>query len=695
MRSLCTAVVAAALVITQIPANAQNSLSPSQPGPTFRSNVNLVLVDVVVRDSAGNIVRGLTADDFQLVEDGRPQQIASFAFEQISTDARGPVSASLLSPDNADTSRVLTPAGGASAPVESTQLTDADTAGRRLLVMLFDTSSMQPEDLQTAIDAASKWVDKSMNSADLVAVAAIGSSLNVLANFTNDKPTIASALAALSAADGTAPVSVDATTAATDDASTNATDVATSVDAGTQELDTFNNDVRLRALTTLASALTPIQQKKAILYFSSGMARNGSDNQVELRKAVNAAVRANVAIYPADARGLQTVIPGGSARTASRGGVSAFSGRAVADQFSTLAAQQETLQTLASDTGGTAFTDTNDLGDAFARIERDISAYYILGFSSTNANRDGRFRRLTVRLKQPKGFKVEAREGYFADRDFAHTAKTDREVILREQLAAALPATDVPVYMTTSWFQLSADKSFVAISVAVPGAAVPTSIDKNTLDIAGVIRDERGVPVAEIRDTLTVPPSDVATIARRQVQYQTGVSLPIGRFSAKVVVRENASGLMGTFEAPIVVPDIKRAPVKVSSVVLSTQLQAAGSRKTANPLVRDGMELVPNLTRIVNRSQPLYFYYEVYSPTLENGAPHLATSLTFYKGAVKVFETPVVERARVDATDRHASIFQFEVPPDSLKPGPYVCQVNVVDEAADRFAFPRLDLYVR
>src|SRR6185295_12957193 len=137
--------------------------------------------------------------------------------------------------------------------------------------------------------------------------------------------------------------------------------------------DTFNNDVRLRALKTLAEALAPIQQKKAILYFSSGMQRNGSDNQVELRRAVNAAVRANVAIYPVDSRGLQAIVPGGTAREGSRGGVGAFSGRAVAQQFSQLAAQQETLQTLASDTGGTAFTDTNGFGEAFAKVVKDIS----------------------------------------------------------------------------------------------------------------------------------------------------------------------------------------------------------------------------------------------------------------------------------------------------------------------------------
>src|SRR5678815_3407260 len=116
-------------------------------------------------------------------------------------------------------------------------------------------------------------------------------------------------------------------------------------------------------------------RKKAILYFSSGMQRNGSDNQIELRKAINAAVRANVAIYPVDSRGLQAVVPGGAANQASRGGVSAFSGRAVAQQFSRLGAQQETLQALAEDTGGTAFTDSNNFGEAFSKVERDISSY--------------------------------------------------------------------------------------------------------------------------------------------------------------------------------------------------------------------------------------------------------------------------------------------------------------------------------
>ena len=120
--------------------------------------------------------------------------------------------------------------------------------------------------------------------------------------------------------------------------------------------------------------------------------------------------------------------------------------------------------------------------------------------------------------------------------------------------------------------------------------------------------------------TLTVPPGSRDTLASRQVLYQTGTVMPAGRFTAKIVVRENTTGQMGTFELTIVVPDLNRAQVKVSSVVLSTQLQSAVGRKTLSPLVRDNVEIVPNLTHVVSQEQKLYFYYEVYDPT-QAGAP--------------------------------------------------------------------------
>jgi len=163
----------------------------------------------------------------------------------------------------------------------------------------------------------------------------------------------------------------------------------------------------------------------------------------------------------------------------------------------------------------------------------------------------------------------------------------------------------------------------------------------------------------------------------------------------KVVVRENVSGLMGSFEAPVVVPELKQAPLKVSSVVLSTQLQPSGSGKSDNPLVSNGEQIVPNLTHIVGRDQKMYFYYEVYDPAAAENAPDVRTSLAFYRGKVKVFETPVVERSAIDAPSRKAAVFQLEVPSGSLPPGFYTCQINVIDSVAGTFAFPRLVFLLR
>ena len=147
--------------------------------------------------------------------------------------------------------------------------------------------------------------------------------------------------------------------------------------------------------------------------------------------------------------------------------------------------------------------------------------YYILGFSSTNTAKDGRFRRITVRVKNQSNIKVDAKDGYYADRDFAHTANTDREAQLLEQLATPIAATDVPLFVSAGWFRLAADRYYVPISVAVPGSAVPISKEKTTLDVAGVIRDERGAPVGRIRDTLTIPPRLTDSLSARQVLYQT------------------------------------------------------------------------------------------------------------------------------------------------------------------------------
>lgn len=747
-----------ALVLTATSGVWGQSAAPQRP--LFRSGQNLILVDVSVRDKKGQPIDGLTAADFEVVENGKSQEIVTFAYEKVAPSNTTIVTASTLSKAGegkgavpvtigsakpaAATPATPEPAAAAAAEVKidasATPLTSDEVAGHRVWILLFDTSSMQPEDVQKAADAALKWSTEKMSSSDLVAVAAISSTLQILTDFTNDKARITATLKAFAVTDGTAVADVDASTMSTDEATSTSTTDVTSVDASTQEMDSFNNDMRLRGLKTICDSLVSIQQHKAILYFSSGMDRSGSDNAIESRAAVNACSRANTSINPIDSRGLQVVVAGGSARQGSRGGVGAFSGRGVAQQFARLASQQETLQSLASDTGGQAFTDSNDFGEAFTAVEKDISSYYILGYSSTNTKQDGSFRKIEVKLKSRIDATLSAREGYYADRDFANTGKGDRENALQEQLLMPIPATDVPLFVTAGYFRLpTADACgnqvdfggrggpgggmgpgggrgggpggpgggrggftpscyYVPISVAVPGEAVPISSTNEVMDVRGFIRDERGQTFATIKSTINVPPAAKDALANKQVLFQTGATLPPGRYTAKVIVRENTTGQMGTFETPVVVPDLSRATVKMSTVVLSTQLLNATGRKTLSPLVRDNIEIVPNLTRVVSQDQKLYIYYEVYDPAVSTtgvAAPQVRTNLAFYRNKTKVYETPIVERTALDALDRTADIFEFVIDAGTFKPGVYTCQVNVVDEVAGAVTFQRFQMAVR
>ena len=513
-----------AALLAQDPAG----LHAQQPGsalPAFRANVNLVVVDVVVRDRSGAIVRGLTTNDFEIREDNRAQQIRSFDFQEVATTPAAPLPAT---PILAAGPAAPTPAKPATtAPAPPAPLRREDLAGRRLMVLLFDLSSMQPEDLDRAGRAAVDYVDHQMSDADLVAVASVDTTLNVISDFTSDRQAIKTALGSFTAVDGVAFDTPPTETAATDEAGGAA--------AVSGEYDLFNNDARLRAIRTLTEALGSIEQKKAILYFSNGMSRSGSDNQVELRTTISAAVRANVALYPVDSRGLQAVVPGGDATRPSATGVNAFSGRGVRGQFDQLADSQDTLHTLASDTGGRAFTDTNKLGDAFVQVQRDTSAYYLLGYSSTNDVRDGRFRRINVRVKTP-GLRVEHRNGYYADRDFAHSGKQDRERDLQEQLSSPVSATDLPVFVSAGWYRLADDRYFVPLSVAVPATAMAAGTQPTELDVLGLIRDEQGRTVGRMRQTLKVAPD--AGGAPKPVLYQSGLSLPPGRFGSCGVVMD-------------------------------------------------------------------------------------------------------------------------------------------------------------
>jgi VWFA-related protein len=682
----------------QLPANA----------PRIEVTTELVLVNVVARDKNGNLIRDLKKDDFTLFEDGKKQQISTFDFENVEEHASAGAAEATVS-GVAGPGTLLR--SGKKAPPS------LDARDRRLILLFFDFSAMDPEQIDRSVDAAKKFIQTTILPADLIALVSLATNMRVDLDFTDDKTKLLASLSAYSAGEGqgfdNGPTG----------SSEGAAETSGSFTADDTDFNTFSADRKLLALQSLMQALGKLPQKKSLVLFSNGITQSGVDNQSALRAATAAAVKANVSIYSLDIRGLQAFPPGGEAQSASLHGQSAYSGASVLNDLNSNAASQDTLATLSSDTGGKAFFDSNDVGAVFSQVQKDSSIYYVLGFTSNNPLKDGRFRRLKVQVNRPD-LKLDFRAGYYAGRDFEHLNRADREQQLEDELATQLSRVDVPLFAGSAFFRQDDSHYYLSVSLVIPGSQIPfvTEKDKDnlTIDIIGEVLASAKLPVGRLRDTVKLAVDSTRQVRRKNVQYNTGFVLSPGSYHLKFVVRENQTGRIGSFETDVQIPDLRKTPLKMSSVVLSSQRTPAASKKSApNPLVRDQMELVPNITHVFASDQHLYLQYEVYdaakgknpAPAPSNGAAPAAkdapsvkaprdsvrvlTSIEFLQGGAKIYESKPVVASEVTAPERKAIVFQMDLPLQSLKPGLYVCQVNVIDDVAGSFSFPRLPILIR
>jgi VWFA-related protein len=711
-RKTLSMLAAAALLSPGAPLIAQDAGRPTTSQGVIQVTTELVLVNVVARDKKGNVIKDLKKGDFTLYEDGKKQEISSFDFEDV--DQMPATAGTAISGAAPATPGTLLHSTKKAPPT-------LDARDRRLILLFFDFSAMQPEDIDRSVDAAKKFVHEKMQPADLVAIVSLATNMHVDCDFTDDQAKLAAILASYSAGEGQG---FDNGATGTSEGAAESGGSFTEDDT---DLNTFNADFKLLAIQSLMQSLGKLPQKKNVIYFSNGITQSGVDNQAALHAATAAAVKANASIYSLDVRGLQALPPGGEAQNASLHGQSAYTGASIQNDLNGNAASQDTLATLSADTGGKAFFDSNDFSGVFSQVQKDSSVYYVLGFTSNNPAKDGRFRHLKVTVNRPD-LKLDFRSGYYAGRDFEHLNRADREEQLEDELAAQLPRVDVPLYAGASYFRKDESHYYLAVSLIIPGSQIPfvTEKDKDsaTIDIIGEALESGKFPVGRLRDTVKLAVESTREVRRKNVQYNTGFLLAPGSYHLKFVVRENRTGRMGTFETDVRIPDLRKTPLKMSSVVLSSQrVPATGKNAGANPLVRDQMELVPNITHVFTPDQHLYLQYEVYDAAKGKNTEQTAqapaassqqsaskpppaakpsresvrvlTSIEFIQGATKVYESKPLVANEVTAPDRKAVIFQMDLPLQSLRPGLYLCQVNIIDDVAGSFSFPRFPLLIR
>ena len=668
--------------------------------PTFRASANLVIVTVFVRDSQGRPVGGLTKDDFVVTENGKPQTVRVFEFQQIEQAAPG--EARLEAEAEPTRAAAQEPQTGAVLPVRYRD--------RRLIVLYFDWTSLDEEQQVRAKEAAEEWIRTKMTPADLVRIVAFGSRLRVVQDFTGDRDALIEAVRKFQTGEMSELAAEGATETDTGE------DAAFAADE--TEFNVFNTDRKLAALEDLARSLAALPEKKAVVYFSGGVSRTGMDNEAQLRAAVNAAVRANVSFYPVDVRGLQAEPPGGGAAVATVSGTGLFSGQAQGRQRQRSYDTQDTLEMLAADTGGKALFDSNDLVLGIQRAQQDIQSYYILGYYSTDERRDGQYRRVEVKLAPAVQARLRARldyrRGYFAEKDFAAFTSYDKEKQLEEALLAGDPVTQLRLALEVNWFRLGRSQYFVPVAVKIPGSAIPLKreggAETTTFDFVGQVKDARGAVAATLRDAIKIQLREekAGQLASRSLIYDTGFTLPPGAYSMRMVVRENLTGKLGSFDARFTIPDLGavKDEVRLSSLVLGAQRlpvsDAVGAankklvkRQDTHPLVRGKEKLLPSVTRVFREGQTVFVYAEAYDPELDAAQqkPALAAALTVYRDGKLVFQSrPAVVTAMKDAKSRAAAV-ALEVPL-KLPAGEYMAQLNVIDRMGQKAGFVRAPLVV-
>jgi VWFA-related protein len=670
------------------------------PQATFRAATKLIVTTVVVRNPDGTPVEGLTADDFVVTEDNVPQEIAFVEYQRL--DNLQPLPAL---PTEAQPVRRSPQGEGGSAKVGVPSIVmpgiavppagDTRFRNRRLIILFFDLSEPYNAAQERMFTGASAYLNGQMTEADLVAILTYrGGAVRVKQDFTDDRRTLANVLDVLANGED-----------ADGDGELDFQDFSSAFGQNDGEFNVFTTDRKLAALQTAVTMLRPLAEQKSLVFFTSGLSLHGTDNMAQMRATTNAAIRANVQIFPVDARGLVAMAPLGNANQRSPGGIGMFTGALAQQQVARLQRSQDTYFALAKDTGGKALVDYNDLSLGIRQAAAAQTSYYILAFYSTHAANDGKFRRIQVRLKDStRQVVLTHRPGYYADKEWAQQNGVERERQLEDALMLENPITDITVALELNYFQVTRPEYFVPVAVKIPGSELELARRRGatrlTLDVLLEVKDSYGATQRNMRDRIEVSltAANAERLATQPVQYDTGVTVLPGKYVLKFLVRDAEVGRIGTYQTPFTIPNLNREPTRlpISSVVLGSQrltvdealynVKTTDKQSIGHPLIESGRKLLPSVTRVFKSSRDMHVYLEAYQQYAETLQPLIAFA-TFYREGAKVYESqPVTVTGGVHRTSKAIPV-RMTIPLTGLSPGRYDCQVTVIDPAGRKAAF--------
>jgi VWFA-related protein len=651
------------------------SQSAIPPIPTFRAQVEYVEVDALVTDEQGRFVPTLQKEDFRLFEDGKPQTIANFALVQIPLNRRE-----------------------RPAEVEPDSLTNERPFVGRIYTMILDDLHTAPSRAPLVKAAARQFIARHLTADDLMAVVHTAGRDQASQDFTGSKRLL------LAAVDRFVGLKLESATMARNaDFFRGGYTRDGRVDDPFDSERGFNARSTVRGLRAAAEWLGGVRgRRKTILFISEGIDydvtdpfNNRSATAIldEMRGTIAAATRSNVSIYTVDPRGLtagaddliETSILGDQLPNTYQGDADTPSttqsrpGIGTGGLRTELQLSQDSLRTLADETGGFAAVSTSEFADLFERIVNDNSSYYVVAYYPPSDKRDGKFHRIDVRTTRP-GLRVRARRGYAIPKAKLQSQSAvmnngGASAVVLSALNSPLPANGLTMQMFAAPFQGTSPNASVVLGIELRGRDLTLDGGKGVelsyaaIDASGQTRGDTDML------TLSLPPEARAHVRQTGLRILKRFDLPAGRYQLRVAAHDMAGARVGSLNYDLEIPDYGRLPLSMSGLLLTSPAGTAIPTAQADALLQRAMPAPPVALRAFPKDDEVLVFAEVYDRSA--GTAHsvdITTTVTESGGAVIWKHS--AERSSNDLATNGAHAHVVRVPMSALVPGRHVLTVE-------------------
>ena len=601
------------------------------PDRPFRRSVEGVQIDLRAVDRDGRFVRDLTKDDVTVFEDGREQSITAFDLVEIPIVTERAPAGPIVDPD-----------------VASNAVADQ---GRIYLIVLDDLHT-HPLRSVTVRALAREFIERYLGPNDRAALIATSGRRELATEFTSNRGLLL------------------------DRAGRFEGGFATGAQCGSDKVPCLADEqTTMRYLTTLAKWLAGLDgRRKALLFISEGFDsgisdaftdRDGlsrvTDAASDMREVIDAAARSNVSIFAIDPRGL----PGAPAATVKP--VTTLSD----DDAARAVIARQSLEILANETGGFALVHSNAFSDAFARVVSESSSYYVLGYTSNNTTRDGKFRRIEVRAKRP-GLVIHARSGYVAREGKSAPPPQKSASItpaLADALASPLQLSGITLTMSAAAFRGVKSKASVAVIVEARGGELPLAVIVAAANPDGTIKGEEHGTLDLKPSAAPGPPAE-----DRTVRLVSRLNLSSGRYQLRVAALDRA-GATGSVHFDMEVPDFTKGPLAMSGLMLASAAAAAEPTGGTDRSWKEVLADPPTAVRAFAAGDRVALFTEIYDNGGKAGDQlEITTSIRSDAG-----ETAFTRREMLSRKDSGKSVthqYGETIPLTGVGPGRYLLTVD-------------------